>query len=331
MTKHNAEKSQSVKEAYNRLGSQYAAAKELGISRSTVQYYLNAPESQLKETPTNDNPTGDSSPIVVVEPRYTIADRKNANQTNKTVLAIGDCHDSPHLSDKTRFERLGALAKKLAVDHVVQIGDFTSLDSMSSHERNDTVKGQKKPSFMEDMISFQEALKAFDKGLQGYKCPKHITLGNHEARLFNFVNQNPEVVHLLDEMLYGPIEDHGWTCSPYGEFYFIGDVGFTHAPLNIMGKAYGGQSSENAIARDALHDIVYGHTHKRLDKSFPKMGREHITVINLGTSLPEGHVEEYAKHSLTGWSYGAYLLKIKSGKINGRSWIPMDEIMADGI
>ena len=39
-------------------------------------------------------------------------------------------------------------------------------------------------------------------------------------------------------------------------FYFIGDVGFTHSPLNTMGKAYGGMYAENQIARDSLHDVV---------------------------------------------------------------------------
>ena len=94
-----------------------------------------------------------------------------------------------------------------------------------------------------------------------------------------------------------------------------------------MGKAYGGMQSENAIARDAMHDVVYGHTHKRLDKTFPKMGNQKVTIINLGTSLPEGHIEEYAKHSLTGWSYGVYDIQIKDGKIYETTWIPMGNLL----
>ncbi len=308
--------------AYQECGSKRAAAEKLGISRGTLQYHLKriiGPEEPNEKSPT-----------ITVKPTFRIQQRAIGSDYNGRVLAIGDCHDSPEMPDKTRFSAMGALARKLEVDSIVQIGDFTSLDSMSSHEGNETLKGRAKPSFMTDMISFQEALKAFDKGLDGYDCPKHITLGNHEARLFSFVNKHPEVANLLDEMLYGPIEDHGWTCGPYGEFYFIGDVGFTHAPLNIMGKAYGGQQSENAIARDALHDVVYGHTHKRLDKTFPKMGAEKITIINLGTSLPTDHIEDYAKHSLTGWSYGVYLIDIKDGRIHEQQWISMDTVMNQG-
>ena len=306
-------------EVYQRLGSKKAAAEELGINRSTLQHHL-------KRLIGPDDVANDKAPNIVVKPKFRVQQRGARPDDSVRVLAIGDCHDSPALPDKSRFEAMGRLAREKAVDQIIQIGDFTSLDSMSSHEGNDTVKGQAKPSFMTDMVSMQAALRAFDKGLAGYDCPKHITLGNHEARLFTYVNRHPEVVHMLDEALYGPLEDHGWTCSPYGEFYFVGDVGFTHAPLNIMGKAYGGQNCENAIARDALHDVVFGHTHKRSDKAFPKMGQEHITVINLGCSLPDGHVEEYARHSLTGWSYGVYLMDVCEGRIAGRSWVPMSVI-----
>ena len=57
------------------------------------------------------------------------------------------------------------------------------------------------------------------------------------------------------------------------------------------------------------------------------MGSQFVTIINLGTSLPTGHVEEYAKHTLTGWSYGVYDIYIKDGKIDERSWIPMDNLI----
>ena len=135
------------------------------------------------------------------------------------------------------------------------------------------------------------------------------------------------MAELLYEKLYALFDRYEWTYSPFGEFFFIGDVGFTHVPLNQMGKPYGGMHSENSIARDTLHDIVYGHTHKRVDKSFPKIGHDHVTVVNLGCSLPDGHIEEYAKHSVTGWSYGVYDLTIRDGKIKQRTWVPMDVLL----
>tara|TARA_R100000455_G_C6270907_1_gene126927 strand:- start:1967 stop:2278 length:312 start_codon:yes stop_codon:yes gene_type:complete len=100
-------------------------------------------------------------------------------------------------------------------------------------------------------------------------------------------------------------------------------------PLNQMGKPYGGMNSENSIARDSLHDVVFGHSHKRVDRTFPKLGHNYITVINLGCSMPDGHVEDYAKHSVTGWSYGVYDITIENGRIKEQSWIPMTKLMRE--
>ena len=222
---------------------------------------------------------------------------------------------------------MGRYAKENKVDQIVQIGDFASIDSLNRFDGNDTVKGQEKPTFKEDMRSFQQAIRSFHRGLAGYDVPKHVTLGNHEDRIWSFTNKNPEVIELLDQILFATLDDYDWTYSPYGEFYFIGDVGFTHAPLNTMGKAYGGMYAENQIARDSLHDVVFGHTHKRVDKTYPKMGNQLLNVMNLGTSLPQGHLEEYAKHTLTGWSYGVYDIRIKDGKIDERTWIPINNLI----
>ena len=306
-------------EAFERLGSKRAAAEELGVSRSTLRRHLKLADVAV------ESPNDPAQPILV-RPHYRVQQRLVDPHASCYVLAIGDLHDSPGIPDKSRFEALGRVAAESQVDQIIQIGDFTSLDSMSFHDDNGTVKGKAKPTFKEDMLSMKAALEAFDRGLAGYQCPKHITLGNHEERLFRWVNQHPEVVDLVEEFLYQPLKDYGWTTSPYGEFYFIGDVGFTHVPMNGMGRPYGGMNSETSIARDALHDIVYGHTHKRVDKTFPKMGNKKITVLNLGCALPNGHVENYAKHSLTGWSYGAYLIDISCGRISSQSWISMETL-----
>lgn len=266
---------------------------------------------------------------IVIQNKVRLQPRKSNPEETKRVLAIGDCHDGPSIPDKSRFYAMGAYARINKVDQIIQIGDIATCDSLNRFDRNDTLKGRQKPAFKDDMFSLQQAVRAFDKGLKKYDVPKHITLGNHEDRIWSFTNRNPETVELLDQLLYSTIEDHGWTYSPYGEMYFIGDVGFTHTPMNGMGKPYGGMHCENQIARDSLHDVVFGHTHKRLDKTFPKIGAQFLNVINLGCSLPEGHVEEYAKHSLTGWSYGVYDLSIVDGKIEDRTWVPMTKLMRE--
>mgnify|MGYP002624760568 FL=1 len=308
------------------------AAKKAGVNQNTYASRLRrAREEGITDSPAvlPTHERKDQHPVqVVLKPTYRVQQRKSDPQATKKILAIGDCHDGPSLPDKTRFFALGRYAKEHNVDEIVQIGDFATCDSLNRFDGNDTLKGKEKPTFKQDMLSFQAAVRAFNKGLDGSDIKRHVTLGNHEDRIWSFTNRTPEIVDMLDELLFATLDDYGWSYSPYGEFYYVGDVGFTHTPMNMMGKPYGGMHAENQIARDALHDIVFGHTHKRLDKTYPKIGGK-ITVMNLGTSLPEGHVEEYAKHSVTGWSYGVYEIGIKDGTISERTWVPMDKMISE--
>ena len=315
-------------------GNAHKAALSMRMPRSTFRDRMNMArmEGLILE---QEDETLEASSLEVkkiyLKPTYKIFQRPKYQDVNERILAIGDSHDGPDISSKDRFYAMGRYAAENEVTKIVQIGDFCSMDSMSSHDPNWTIKGQQKPSFNEDVESFRLALEAFDAGLGSAVIDKHVTLGNHEDRISRFVNNTPEVSEMLFEKIYEILDAFGWTYSPYGEFFFIGDVGFTHVPLNQMGKPYGGMNSENAIARDSLHDVVYGHTHKRVDKTFPKIGHDHITIINLGCSLPEGHIEDYARHSVTGWSYGVYDLGIQGGKIKEHTWIPMDVLMRDYI
>lgn len=333
MSAHRDELLKQTAELYKKHnGKILDCARELGIPRTTFASRVETAKTRgyIREEIHIESPKEPEEVTrIYLKPHYKIYQRPRTEGVNERILAIGDCHDSPEIPDKTRFYAMGKYAAENGIDHIVQIGDFASMDSMSTHDPNWTIKGQNKPSFKDDIASFEEALRAFDDGLSGHDPIKHVTLGNHEDRIGRFVNNNPEVIEILYDKLYELLSEFGWSYSPFGEFYFVGDVGFTHVPLNQMGKPYGGAQSENAIARDSLHDVVYGHTHKRVDKTFPKIGHDHITIINLGCALPHGCIEDYAKHSVTGWSYGVYDLTIQDGKIKEQRWVPMDTLIKD--
>ena len=89
-------------------------------------------------------------------------------------------------------------------------------------------------------------------------------------------------------------------------------VGFIHCPLNIMGKEYGGVGAERNIGLNSLFDVVYGHSHKSNDVRVPKIGTNNYTrVINVGCSMPDGHIEDYAKLGVTGWWWGIVDVQVK--------------------
>ena len=86
----------------------------------------------------------------------------------------------------------------------------------------------------------------------------------------------------------------------------LGGVGFIHAPLNPMGKEYGGEASERQVANKSKIDIVFGHSHRAQDNRVSNISdtkNDFTRVVNVGCSMPQGHIESYARHSLTGWTY----------------------------
>ncbi len=161
-------------------------------------------------------------------------------------------------------------------------------------------------------------------GGDGFKPEEHITLGNHEHRIWTHEDEAPHVVGMMQSYLDEVITGAGWTYSPYRLPYMLGGVGFVHIPTGLNGKPVGGKTSTNIIARDSVHDWVVGHTHRREIASVAKIGLDQrVTCINLGTALPEGHVEDYAKLSTTGWWWGAWELEIYAGRITDHHAISM--------
>jgi hypothetical protein len=288
----------------------HATEDDLRAQIKVLQTQLDAKQIHITQAP------------AIVKPRYSV--RVDGGSKEKIrICAIGDAHDSPHIPNKERFEWIGAHIRKTKPDVVLQIGDFATLDSLNAHDGNETWKGKFKPTFKEDVESLSEAL-----GAMNVSGPElHMTEGNHERRASIFENNHPETHGTMHAKLIDIFRAHGWGVSPYGFIQKYGGVGFVHAALNAMGKTYGGKNAENTIANDSQFDVVIGHSHRSRVVRMPKIGENnHVTVLNLGCALPDGFIENYAKHSTTGWSYGIYDLLIQHGHIEGYNNIPMSAL-----
>ena len=241
----------------------------------------------------------------------------------KTVLAIGDIHDSPAIG-KDRFYWVGKHANAIGCDEVVQIGDWATLDSLCSYVGNDTYSGRLKGTVETDFKSLEESHEYFERGLENHKCKKHITLGNHEDRIWSYQERNPEIYGMLSFRHEDILKSFKWGFTKFGEYHFVDGVGFIHIPLNIMGRPVGGINAEQTISNHTTHDIVCGHTHRFKFITSPKVGNKpRLSVCNLGCALPQFHVEDYAKHSQTGWSWGVTELVISNGMITDHAFISM--------
>jgi len=308
--------------------SQVEVARTMGKPRATVQGWLRAGgQAERMGLSPNVEVVKEEVPPERIKVRVPAASQYG-NPAIK-VLAIGDSHDSPKLEDKSRFYAMGKLARERGISHVVQIGDFADFDSVSTHIAADTIEGKLNNPYTTDIVSLNRAMAEFDRGLGGHTAVKHVALGNHERRIYQYENNHPQIEGMLTSELEQTFKDHGWSTTPYGEFYFLGGVGFIHAALNRLGKTYGGKLAESTIGNDAVFDVVIGHSHVRKDHRAPKIGpHKHVTILNLGCALPEGYYQSYVYHSqLAGWWFGVNVLTLQNGQIVGIEGISMSELL----
>ena len=249
------------------------------------------------------------------------------------VVVIGDVHDAPGLS-KDRLNWIGQYIAEVQPDKVIQIGDFANLDSMCKYPPQSFDDMESRPMFVEEELdSLDEALKALNEGLGDFDPSRHVTFGNHEARLFSGAQRAQEQRAGFGSLAYkiyaDTLEKYGWSFSEYGDIHFVEGVGFVHVPLTKMGKPYGGKTAERQIAAQSNFDIVMGHSHEYKLISEAKIGGDWTRVLNVGCCLPENHVEEYAKHSNHGWSYGIVELSIRDGHIKDHSFTTMEVLEAN--
>tara|TARA_R110000822_G_scaffold206464_1_gene342867 strand:+ start:517 stop:1290 length:774 start_codon:yes stop_codon:yes gene_type:complete len=245
------------------------------------------------------------------------------------VVVIGDTHDAPDIS-KDRFGWFAKHIKKVQPDYVVHIGDFVTLDSCTHWIRDDTYTARiEKPIFLKEMESMELAMKEFDSNMGKVKIKKYLTLGNHEKRMFRKEDSNPSFYGMCQKEFFGLCKKYDWEVVPYGTYLMLKGVGFIHAPINPMGKEYGGEASERQIANKSKIDIVFGHSHRAQDNRVAKISdtkNDFTRILNVGCSLPNNHIENYAKHSLTGWTYQITEINIWDNHIQEVNTVTMESL-----
>ena len=247
------------------------------------------------------------------------------------ILVIGDLHQNP--GQPHRLEVLTLIARYASLhrfERIIQVGDWSSWDSVSAHDRNDTFAGRLKPSIKQDMDNLAESLMAFRRGMAADYKPKLTFLnGNHEYRLERWENQHPESVGIHTGQRDQLFLQFGWQARPYGEIFYVDGVGFVHHPVNGAGRAFGGKTGPQRAANDAVCPIVSGHTHRRQIHDSPKIGpTDSISMVEVGCAMPWGEIEHYAQSSATGWWWGVVPMTVQDGMITDVSFVSMLSLQA---
>ncbi len=244
----------------------------------------------------------------------------------RRVLVIPDRHNDPRhphrLAATTWIARFGS---DIRADDVVDLGDAGTFDSVSRWAKDDTLKGRLKPPIRDDLANHLASLQAFERGrAPDWKPRKKKARGNHEHRLWLFEDSNPASAGTHTLAYQEHLLQFGWQERPYGEIFYIGDVGFTHAPFNGMGKPMGGVTLGNRAGALLTQSLVHGHTHQRGHYDAKKLGTaDSVSVLQCGCALPWGEVEDFAAHNPTGWWWGVVVLTIQGGVITDEEWVSM--------
>lgn len=164
------------------------------------------------------------------------------------ILFIPDCHVPYH--DTVAFDLMMKVAKDFKPDHIIVLGDFIDMYSVSSHDKN-----PKRVSQMNDEVSksIEELGRVKDLGAKN----NVFIAGNHEQRLERYLIQKaPALWDSLSIEKVLALDKMGFEYIPYRSHYQLGKIYVTHD----TGKA---GVTAHKLALDAFHrSIIIGHTHR---------------------------------------------------------------------
>ena len=161
-----------------------------------------------------------------------------------THLVIGDPHCTPKATND-RFLWAGKFARDLKPNTIICMGDFSSMDSLSSYDKGKkSFEGRR---YKKDIEHAHDALSKFNKGLNGRRPRKIMLLGNHEDRIDRIVDETPELDGTISTDDF-EFEKYGWEVYPYQEPVVVDGVHYCHNfPNGVMGKPISGDNIARAL------------------------------------------------------------------------------------
>ncbi|MBA4103933.1 MAG: hypothetical protein C0488_17145, partial [Arthrobacter sp.] len=255
------------------------------LERAEIRLGLE-PDWDLYQQPRFQQPVAKFHLIPAAEP-----DHRKLEPTGEVRrhLFIPDEHNDPRhphrLQVQTWVARYGSEHRHHSV---IKAGDSGTFDSVSRHDKDDTYRGRFKPGIKDDLSNHLASLQAFERGRDPtWKPRKKKARGNHEQRLWDYENNNPASAGTHTLAYEEQLLQFGWQERPFGEIFYVDQIGYTHCPMNGMGRPMGGKTATHRASAMLTAPLVYGHTHKFQIFTDPKMGEvDRIMVVEGGCALP---------------------------------------------
>jgi predicted MPP superfamily phosphohydrolase len=214
------------------------------------------------------------------------------------ILIIPDQHSKPGVSNE-RFKWLGNLIVARQPDVIVNLGDMFDFPSLSSYDKGKMSSENKRYKYdLEAGIQAQEfmftPLDDYNRGRKKKYLPaKHITLGNHEARLMRAVQENAQLEFTMSESDL-QLERFGWNVTPYKQSIEIFGIYFSHYfPSGVMDRPIGGENMGRTILKKTHRSAIQGHNHQLSLGVDTNLEGKKMWGISAGCFLAENQIEDY--------------------------------------
>lgn len=193
------------------------------------------------------------------------------------IFVIPDVQAKPG-NDFTFLTRVGRYIGEKQPDHLVCIGDFADMPSLSSYDKGKkSFEGRR---YKADIGATERAMEALMDGLLAngqYHGKMHMLYGNHENRIERAVEDNAQLEGVigLGDLSY---EDYGWKTYPFLVPVTIGGVVFCHYFVSgPMGRPVG---SAARLITTKHQSCIAGHQQgKQIAYGFRADGKAITSII----------------------------------------------------
>lgn len=196
-------------------------------------------------------------------------------------------------------------------DVIIQLGDFTDMPSLSSHDATGSMplEGAR---YRKDIDSARVAMNLFMTPIakvSGWSPKLFITLGNHEYRIIRAVENDPKLegVISLADLEY---EKFGFKVYPFLQPIVVGGVAFNHFfPSGVLGRPI---TSAKALLTKLHMSCVAGHQQGRDIAYSKRADGVDMTAIISGSFYQ--HAESYlSPYTNNHWRGMLMLHAVKDG------------------
>ena len=229
-----------------------------------------------------------------------------------THVVIGDPHCTPKASNE-RFLWAGRLAADVGATHIICMGDFCSMDSLSSYDKKKkSFEGRRYSKVLEHS---DQGLAMFNKGLGKHKAKKIMLHGNHEDRIDRFVDENPELDGTL-KISDLNFKAFGWQEVPYKSNKVIDGIYYAHHfPSGILGSAISGENIARTLLTKHKVSATVGHSHLLDYATSTLPNGKKLHALSAGCYL--NHKEHFARDTQHMWWSGIIVKRnVQGGHYN---------------